>query len=466
MGSNNSVIHNLSDKKISSLFWQYALPAIIGISINTLSNIINGVFIGYWVGNSALSASGLVLPIMNLTIAFGVLVGIGAASRLSICLGSKDNERAQKIVGATGVLSLLLNGLTIVCLLYFMRPILEMAGASDATYPYARDFLVVFLPGSIITSLALGYNNLMRASGYPLKAMITMFISVIANIILAPIFILWFDWGMKGAALATTLSMTISFVFVMLHFTDKKRELRLSWKNLRLDVGTVKSIVSIGMAPFFIQVGASVIVMLINNQLKHYAPVAGITIDDAIAGYANTNRLLTFVVMVVIGVNQGMQPIIGYNYGAKNYDRVRQTLWYAVAVATCFTTAGFVLGVFFPAFFVRMFTPDPEIIRVSAFILRNMSLAFVLVGFQMAVSGFFQCIGMARVSIFLSLTRQVIILIPALLILPVYLGLDGVVYAVPVADVLATLLTGYIFYRQLIVLRLEHAKVQSRNFVH
>lgn len=456
--SKNSAIQDLSDKKISLLFWQYALPAIIGTTVNTLSNIINGVFIGYWVGKSAVSASGLVLPVMNVTIAFGVLVGVGAASRLSIYLGQKDYVKAQKIIGATGVLGLILNSLMIAGLMIFMKPILELAGASEATYPYARDFLVIFLPGSMITSLTLSYNNLMRASGYPLKAMVTMLISVVANIILAPIFILWLDLGMYGAALATTLSMTISFVFVMKHFLDKKNPIRLHKKDFNLDFGIVKSILSIGLSPFLIQVAASVIIILINFQLKRYAGDVGITQDDAIAGYANTNRLLILFVMIVIGINQGMQPIIGYNFGARNFERVKHTLWYAIAVATGFTTLGFIIGVFFPAFFVRAFSPDPEIIRASVYVLRNMSLAFIVVGFQVVITGFFQCIGMARISILLSLTRQVIILIPALLIMPRYLGFDGVVLSIPVADVLSTLFTGYMLF---IMLKLYNKKPLS-----
>lgn len=441
-------LQDLSDKKISAVFWQYALPAILGTTVNTLYSIIDGIFIGHWVGNAALSAAGLILPVMNLAASVGMLVGVGSASRLSIYLGLKDNERAEKIIGGSFLLSLLLSGLTLACLLIFVDPILHFVGASSVTFPYAKDFLVIFLPGSIFLTLAFNYNSMMRACGYPLKAMITMFISVIANIILAPVFILWLGLEMRGAAIATVLSMMISFIFVMQHFTSKTSRIRLRIQNIRLQWETVKSIMSIGLSPFCMQVAASAIVVLINYQLNNYAPAAGITGDNAIAGFANANRLITLIVVIVIGLNQGMQPIIGFNYGAKNYIRVKETLVYAMKVATLITTVGCILGVGFPTFFVKAFSSSPEIIHISAIALRCVCLSFAILGFQMVVTSFFQCIGQARISIFLSLARQVIILIPALLIMPPIWGLDGVWLANPVSDVCAALLAGYMLYQQ------------------
>lgn len=452
MGTATS-LQDLADKKISSVFWQYALPAILGATVSTLYNIINGIFIGHWVGDAALSAAGLILPVMNLAASVGMLVGVGSASRLSIYLGLKDYDRAEKIIGGSFLLSLLLSGITLGGLLIFVDPILHFVGASSVTFPYAKEFLVIFLPGSIFLTLAFNYNSMMRSCGYPLKAMLTMFISVIANIILAPIFILWFGWGIRGAAVATVLSMMLSFIFVMQHFTSKNSQIKLRLKNIRLHWETVKSIVSIGLSPFCMQVAASAIVILINYQLNNYAPADGITGDNAIAGFANANRLITLIVMIVIGLNQGMQPIIGFNYGAKNYVRVKETLVYAMKVATLITTTGCILGVGFPTFFVKAFSTSPEIVHISAIALRYVCLSFAIIGFQMVVTSFFQCIGQARISIFLSLTRQVIILIPALLIMPPLWGLDGVWLANPVSDVCAASLAWYMLHRQLKVLR-------------
>lgn len=432
--------NDFSNKKISSLFWQYALPAIIGTSVNTLYNIIDGIFIGHWIGREALSAAGLILPIMNIAAGIGLLVGVGSASQLSILLGKKEQAKAEKLAGTSFVLTLLLSGVTLLLLLIFIDPLLYFVGASEATHGYAKAFLVVFLPGSLFLTLAFNFNNMMRACGYPFKAMITMFISVIANIILAPIFINVLNWGMYGVAIATTLSMMISFVFVMLHFTSKKSTIRLYWSNFRFDWDLIKSILSIGMSPFAMQIAASVVVIFINWQLNRYAPVNHINSDDAIAAYANANRLITLIIMIVIGVNQGMQPIVGYNYGAQNYSRVKQTFIYAIKVATVITTVGFLLGMFIPNILVSAFSSDKDMIDISAIALRYVTLAFAFVGFQMVTTSFFQCIGKAKVSIILSLSRQVLILLPMLFILPLIFGLDGVWAASPVSDLLSTAL--------------------------
>ncbi|NDW09588.1 MATE family efflux transporter [Dysgonomonas sp. 520] len=434
-------IDDLANKKISTLLWQYALPAIIGTIVNTLYNIIDGVFIGHWVGKEALSGLGVILPIMNLTAAVGMLVGAGSASRISISLGLKDRDRAEKIAGTSFLLTLILSGIVIGLLLIFLKPVLMLAGASEVTYPYARDFLVIFLPGNLFLSLCFNFNNMMRASGYPMKAMITMLISVVANIILAPIFILVFDMGMKGAATATFLSMVISFLFVMHHFVNKNSFIRLRKENMKLRGDIVKSIVTIGLSPFFMQIAASIVVVFINYQLRQYAGTAGATGDDAIAAYSNANRLIMLVVMIVVGLTQGMQPIVGYNYGAKNFERVKSVLFYTVKVGICITTIGFLCSFFIPKVFVQAFSSDPEITNLSATALRYITLSFVVVGFQIVTSNFFQSIGMAAKAIFLSLTRQVLFLIPALFIMPRFLGLNGVWLSMPLADLLATITT-------------------------
>ena len=449
MAKKHSVLQDLSDKKLSALFWQYALPAIIGTSVSTLYNIINGVFIGHWIGKEALSAAGLILPVMNMAAAIGMLVGVGSASRISIYLGLKEQNKAEQIAGTSLMLTLLLSGLILSILFIFLDPILMFVGASEVTLPYAREFLQIFLPGSIFLTLAFNYNNMMRACGYPFKAMVTMFISVIVNIILAPVFIYWLGWGMRGAAVATTISMAVSFAFVMLHFTSKNSEIRLKKENFKLPLDSVKAIISIGLSPFCMQIAASAVIILINFQINRYAPAAGVIGDDAIGAFANANRLITLIIMIVIGLNQGMQPIIGYNYGAKNYTRVKETFIYAVKVATCITTTGFLLGMFAPELLVMAFSPDPEMIRLSATALRYITISFAFIGFQMVTTSFFQCIGMAKISIILSLSRQVLILIPVLIIMPMLFGLDGVWIASPVSDIFATFISAYILYLQI-----------------
>jgi len=363
-------IGELGNGNVNKLLWQYALPAIIGTMVNSLYNIIDRIFIGHWVGDDALSALGLILPIMNLTAAVGMLVGAGSASRISIALGEKDHETAEKIAGTSFLMTLVLSGGAIAAIFFNLKPILYFAGASDATYPLARDFLVIFLPGNLFLSLCFNFNNMMRASGYPFKAMITMLISVVANIILAPIFIKGFGWGIKGAAAATFGAMVIGFLFVMHHFLNKNSFIRLRLKNIRADKKIIMSVTSIGLSPFLMQVAASAVVFFIIAQLRFYAGSDSHEGDIAIGAYTIANTLVMLIVMVVIGLTQGMQPIVGYNYGAKKYDRVKDTLIYTIKVATGITCFGFVLGFFFPHLFVGIFGPGEKLANEAATALR------------------------------------------------------------------------------------------------
>lgn len=448
-------VDELQNKNIAKLLWQYALPAIVGTLVNSLYNVIDRVFIGHWVGDDALAGLGLVLPIMNITAAVGMLVGAGSASRISIYLGKKDKDTAEKIAGTSFLMTIIISGLVIGLLLLFLKPVLMYAGASAETYPYARDFLVIFLPGNLFLSLCFNFNNMMRASGYPKKAMITMLISVVANIILAPIFIHYLGWGMKGAAAATFIAMVIGFAFVMQHFTNPNSYIKLRWKNIRLNKKIVWSITSIGMSPFLIQLTASVVVFFIIAQLKIFGGTNSHSSDMSIAAYTIANTMLMLIVMIVLGLTQGMQPIVGYNYGAKNYDRVKETLIYTIKVGTIITTLGFILGFFFPQLFVSLFGAGPELAEKSATALRLIVICFPLAGFQIVVTNFFQCIGKAGKSIFLSLTRQVLFLVPALYILPQYLGLKGIWLSMPVADSMAVIVTFILFTFQVRSLKKE-----------
>ncbi len=454
MGNSVNVIE-LGSGKTSTLLWKYALPAIVGTMVNSLYNIIDRIFIGHWVGDDALSALGLVLPIMNITAAVGMLVGAGSASRISISLGEKDKETAEKIAGTSFLMTVVLSGIVIGLLLLFLKPVLIFAGASEATLPYAYDFLIIFLPGNLFLSLCFNFNNMMRASGYPFKAMMTMLISVIANIIFAPVFIKWLGWGIKGAAMATFLAMVIGFLFVMHHFLNSNSYIRLRLKYIigHIEGKIVWAIASIGLSPFLMQVAASAVIFFIIYQLRQYTGGDSQAGDIAIGAYTIANTLIMLIVMIVIGLTQGMQPIVGYNYGARNFERVKSTLNYTIKVGVCITTFGFILGFFFPRLFVSIFGPGELLAQEAADALRYIVMAFPLGGFQIVVTNFFQSIGKAGKSIFLSLTRQFLFLIPFLYILPKYFGLNGVWFSVPAADVFAAVTTAILFAMQIKTLK-------------
>lgn len=437
----------LETKKISKLVWDYALPAIVGTMVNATYNIVDRVFIGQGVGAIAISGLAVTFPVMNLTAALGMLVGAGASSRISINLGKRDHKRAEKILGNSFLLTIVLNLVFITLLMVFLDPILMAFGASEQTLPYARDYLRIILPGNIFVTMTYSFNSMMRASGYPQKAMYTMLIGAVLNIILDPIFIFVFDMGIAGVAWATVISMFLGMIFVMHHFTRKSSSLRLRKKNIRFEKDILIAIVSIGLSPFFMQVAASGVAVLMNTSLKSYGG------DLAIGAYGIMMSLLMLISMFVIGLNQGLQPIIGYNYGAEVYDRVKAAFYYGVKIATVVTTLGFLFGIFFPRMFAQAFTSDVELLDLAENAMRISIVAFPLVGFQIVMSGYFQSIGQAKKSIILSLSRQIIFLIPSIILLPRLFDLDGVWAATPVSDFLASLLALTFFIRQRKVLK-------------
>ena len=437
----------LETKKVSKLVWDYALPAIIGTMVNATYNIIDRVFIGQGVGALAISGLAVTFPVMNLTAALGMLVGAGASSRISINLGKKNHERAEKILGNSFLLTVVLNLVFMTLLMIFLEPILMAFGASEQTYPFAKEYLQIILPGNIFVTMTFSFNSMMRASGYPQKAMYTMLIGAFLNIILDPIFIFVFDMGIAGAAWATIISMFIGMIFVMNHFTSKSSTLRLRKKNIRFEKSILIAIVSIGLSPFFMQVAASGVAVLMNTSLKNYGG------DLAIGAYGILMSMFMLIIMFVIGLNQGLQPIIGYNYGAEIYSRVKAVFYYGIKIATVVTSMGFLLGMFFPRLFARAFTSDVQLLALAENALRISIIAFPLVGFQIVISGYFQSIGQAKKSIILSLSRQIIFLIPSILILPRLLGLNGVWAATPVSDFLASMLAFIFFIRQRNILK-------------
>ena len=440
--TNPATITNiLGTEKIGKLIWNYSLPAIVGTVVMALYNIIDRIFIGQGVGPLAISGLALTFPFMILLMAFGMLVGVGAASRISITLGENDLEKAEKILANAFTLTLIISGTVILLSYFFMSDVLRMFGGTEKTIGYAEDFMKIIIPGSIFSALNYGFNNIMRASGYPRKAMYTMIICALINITLDALFIFGFHWGIKGAAMATNIAFVVGTVWVLSHFMKKDSNIRFYRKNFRLEKDIILSIINIGLSPFCMQLATCFVIILVNTTLIHYGG------DLAIGAFGIINSVNTLVVMFIIGLNQGTQPIIGYNFGAKIYHRMFGTLKYAVVVATGLTTIGFIIGTFLPTFMASLFTRDIELQHIASIALRISVTMFPMIGIQIVITNFFQSIGKAKISILLSLTRQFLFLVPCLLILPPIFGLKGVWSAMPVSDGLASVMSiAFIFY--------------------
>lgn len=428
-------LYELENAPIGRLLWKYSIPAIVGIVVMSLYNVIDRIFIGQGVGPDAIAGLAVTFPVMNLTTALGVLIGGGAAARISIVLGQNDKHRAFLILGNSLVMTLIFGAAYLSVFAIFIDDILLAFGASERTLPYARDFMLYIMPGLLATNLCFSFNNIMRASGYPTKAMVTMFIGAGVNVILAPIFIFGLGWGIKGAAIATDIAMTISMIFVMAHFTSTKSRIHFKHGIYRLSPQILMAIMSIGAAPFFVNVAGCVINAIVNNSLYRYGG------DSAVAAMGIFTTFTQLLVMVMIGICQGMQPIVGYNFGARRYDRLKRAYWLSVAAASVICTLGTAPCHLCPELIARAFTTDAALISSTALSLRITTTMFWMAGFQIVSTNFFQSLGYAGKSIFMSLTRQVIFIIPMLIILPPHFGLNGVWAAFPTADTLATFIT-------------------------
>ena len=426
----------LGTENIGKLLMQYAVPAIIAMTASSLYNMVDSIFIGHGVGTMAISGLALTFPLMNLAAAFGSLVGVGAATLISVKLGQKDYDTAQRVLGNVFVLNILLGVAFTVIVMAFLDPILYFFGGSDETVGYARDYMYIILLGNTITHLYLGLNAVLRSSGHPQKAMYATIATVIINTILDPVFIYGFGWGIRGAAIATIVAQIISLMWQLWIFSRKEELLHFHRGIFRLKRKIVFDSLAIGMSPFLMNMAACFIVILINQGLKKYGG------DLAIGAFGIVNRLVFIIVMIVMGLNQGMQPIAGYNFGAKQYERVTKTLKLTIIYATGVTTFGFIIGMLFSDTVVGIFTSDAELIELSAKGLRIVVMFFPIIGFQMVTANFFQSIGMASKAIFLSLTRQMVVLLPCLLILPRFFGAAGVWYSMPISDLLASLIAG------------------------
>ena len=433
----------LGTERISKLLTQYAIPAIIAMTASSLYNMADSIFIGHGVGPLAISGLALTFPLMNLAAAFGSLVGVGASTLVSVKLGQKDYEGANKVLGNVLVLNVVLGLAFTLVFMLLLDPILYFFGASENTILYARDYMNVILIGNVITHMYLGLNAVLRSSGFPKLAMYATLASVVINCVLNPLFIFGFGWGIKGSAWATVISQVISLTGQLIHFSRPKELLHFKKGIYRLKSEIVKGILYIGMSPFLMNLCSCLIVLLINNGLKDFGG------DMYIGAYGIVNRIVFLFIMIVMGFNQGMQPIAGYNFGARQLSRMIQVLKYTTLCAITVTTLGFLICQIFPRTIIRMFTGDSDLIDIAEHGMRLILLFFPLVGFQMVSSSFFQSIGMAGKAIFLSLTRQLIFLLPCLLILPHYWGTDGVWGSIPVADFIASITTGLMLGWQL-----------------
>lgn len=430
---NKKATLELGTKPVGKLLAQYALPAIIAMTAASLYNIIDRVFIGQVVGPMAISGLAITFPFMILAAAFGAAVGVGAATTISVKLGQKDYESAENTLGNTITLNLII-GLAFggICLL-FLDPILRFFGASDTTLPYARDFMQIILAGNVFSHMYFGMNAVLRAASKPRMAMFATIFTVAMNILLDAVFILWWHWGIKGAAFATVISQVLALCWQMKLFANKNELLHLKRGIYKLKANLVRNIISIGISPFLMNACACIIVIFINNQLVKFGG------DIAVGAYGIANSIAMIFIMFVIGLNQGMQPIAGYNYGAQQYSRMMRVVKLSIITAICIMLTGWTLAMFAPYYCARMFTKDPELIKGSIKAIQIIMMMYPFIGCQMVITNFFQCIGKVKISIFLSLSRQLLFLLPLLVLLPNFYGINGVWASMPTSDLISVI---------------------------
>lgn len=434
----------LGEQSVGKLLWKFSIPAIVGMLVNALYNIIDRIFVGRGIGSLGISATTVAFPISIIIMAFGMLVGIGAAATVSIKLGQKKKEEAEHILGNAFTLLIIISILVTILGLIFEEPLLIMFGASKEVLPLAKEFITIILIGVLLQNIGFGLNNIIRSEGNPKMAMMTMLIGAVLNTIFNPIFIFGLHLGIKGSALATIVSQAVCSIWVLSYFMGRKSTLKLRAKNLSPNSNIIKQIFAIGMSPFLMQLGASAINIIFNKSLQNYGG------DTAIAAFGIINSVTMLILMPIFGINQGCQPIIGYNYGAKNFDRVKKALKLAILAATTISTAGFIFIELFPRAIISVFTSnDVNLLNIGSSGIRIFLIMMPVIGFQIVSSNYFQAIGKAKISIFLSLSRQIIILLPLLLILPGFLKLMGVWVAGPSADLLSSVITGIFLFREL-----------------
>lgn len=448
----------LGEKEIPKLLLKFSIPAIVGMLVNALYNFVDMVFIGQGVGPLGIAGVRIGFPLMVIGMAFSMLIGIGANSLVSIRLGQKRKEDAELILGNALTSMIVIAAVLTVLGLILMESLLRLFGASEAVMPYAKGYFRIILCGTIFQMIEMGMNNFIRGEGNPKVAMITMLIGAVLNTILDPIFIFVFDWGIKGAALATIMSMAVSAIWVMYYFLFGNSLLKIRKSNLKIKFDIIKSITAIGLAPFAMQLASSLVVIFMNQGLTKYGG------DIAVSAMGIINNIAALFMMVVFGINQGAQPIIGFNYGAQKYDRVKSALKYAIGAATVVVTIGYVSINLFASQMIGLFSNDLELIDIGSRGMKRVMMFMPIIGFQIVSSAYFQAVGKPKQSMLLSLSRQVLLLIPMILILPTFMGLMGLFTAGPVADLSSSILTAIFLYFELKHLdkRHEDEKVKSK----
>jgi putative MATE family efflux protein len=441
----------LGQGSIPWLLVRFSTPAIVGMMAQALYNFIDAVFVGRAMGDDAIAAITVAFPCMLIGLAFSMLIGFGATALISIRLGEQRKAEAEQILGNAAVLLVLASLVLTVAGLLLLDPILRLFGANELILPYARDYLRIIILGTIFQMVGFGLNAAIRGEGNPRIAMLSMLISVVLNAILAPIFLFWFRWGMQGAGLATVISQAVSAAWVLTYFLSRSSVLHFHRRNLRLDASVCRDIFVIGSPPFAMQLAASVLQGIFNHQLRVYGGVPAIAVMGIIY------RVLMMIAMPIFGINQGAQPIIGYNYGSGRFDRVKRTLETAVLAATTITLFGFAIMILFPTQVIRLFVPkDPELVALGVHAIRISVAMLPLIGFQIVSASYFQAVGKPRIAILLMLSRQLLILVPVVLLLPRLFGLNGVWAAMPTADLCASVLTGVC-----LTLELRHLRAKS-----
>jgi len=432
----------LGEMKVSKLLMKFSIPAIVGMLVNALYNVVDRIYIGNGVGSLGIAGIAIAFPVMLALMAFNMLIGIGANSLVSIRLGQNRKEEAEGIFGNAVSLLILSSLILTVIGLVGLEPLLKLLGASEKVLPYARQYLQIILLGAVFQSIGMGMNNFIRSEGSPKVAMYTMLIGALINIILDPIFIIAFHWGMRGAALATIISQAVSAIWVLRYFMRGNSLLKVRKKNLKLNLSVTRGILALGSAPFAMQIAASIQNFIMNTSLATYGG------DIAISGMGVVFSIMTLMVMPVFGITQGAQPIIGYNYGAKKYDRVKEAYKLAVIFATSIVIVGWIVTRLFPEQLVSLFnSKDTELIAFGTIAIKRFMMFLPCIGFQIVSSNYFQAVGKPKHSALLGLSRQVLILIPALIILPKFFGLEGVISAGPLADIVSSVVTGtFIFF--------------------
>lgn len=441
----------LGEGKMLPLLLKFSIPAMVGMIVNALYNIVDRIFIGNGVGTDGIAGVTIGFPIMLILMAFTMLIGIGSTSLLSIRLGEKKKEEAEQIIGNGLMLLVGTAVLLMVAGLVFLEPLLRAFGASEAVLPYAAAYMQVILIGTVFQFVGFGMNGYIRALESPKIAMMTMLIGAVLNTILDPIFIFVFGWGVRGAAIATIFSQMVSAVWVLFYFFRKSSYLRIYARKLKLHAETVLKILMFGLPPFLMQLAASLLNAIMNKGLITYGG------DVAVSAVGIVNSIAMMILMPIFGINQGVQPIIGYNYGARNFNRVKEALKLAIIGATIIVTIGFIITRVIPGQLVALFNRnDPELIRIGTRAVTIFLSFLPIIGFQIISSNYFQAVGKPKQAMILTLSRQILFLIPALLILPLFFGLDGIFYAGPLADLLASIVTGLWLFVELRHLNVKH----------